>query len=137
MVKIIDVQTKTEKPEETESAPAGIVPFDTLKNRYAGMKTRTKTESNGSIFGLTWGPVKDWEQYDGPISKMINKVDDDLATAQMGQSVELVLHSSNLLTNSPWLYLVVSSAIYGSLKVKKLIPAMNAVRKAGPDVKPV
>ena len=109
---------ETPPPETSESLA------DKVHEKMLDTMSERKKKTDGSwlpLPDLKWGtPGKDWENYDGFLTKMINDFDPDFRTAKLGESVEMCFDSLNIFPNAPWVCLALSGFGVLTLKAKRI-----------------
>jgi hypothetical protein len=107
-----------------ESIPAADEMADKVKDKLISSMhdQESRTSWLPSLPNLKFGkPSKDWEKYNGRITKTINSVDEDFKTAKLGEAVEMCADSLDLLPDTPLLCLGFSGAHVLYLKGKSFI----------------
>ncbi|MHC4619926.1 MAG: hypothetical protein ACYTEQ_19440 [Planctomycetota bacterium] len=109
-----------EGPEEKELAP-GAVPSRIAEALRAEQTEQAKPTPK---LNVDFKRVKGgWDAHNGFVAESINSLDEDLRTAKMGQSVEILLDSFGVSTNRAEVCIVVSSVHFAMLKAKKMFKA--------------
>ena len=114
---------KGEKIEvvEQEQPPE---PQDNIRVKIAeAMRTESAAQQQeGLIPGMSFDKVKGgWDAHNGILAQSINKLDEDLQTSHMGESIQMLVESFGIHPDRPEIAIIISTVWFTKLKAEKYL----------------